>query len=223
MLAREEERIMDRHKALAVIPAAIILLCSIGAAHAHKPLLSVGDNRDGTISVEAGFSDGASAAGHKIIIKDEKTAAIISEHKVGEDGTLELKKPSVAFTVTLDAGEGHVVTKAGPPPANSDGDRASKKDEPEATAPPPQASAIKSPAPAPSPQSVATPVEPVRPVQPFAAPQATPELSPGAVMALKMMITGQIVTATALIILLAAVAYFIGYTVGRKTAAAPNK
>jgi hypothetical protein len=128
---REEDRIMDRNKAFAAILAGTILLCFTGAAEAHKALLSVGDNQDGTISVEAGFSDGSSAAGHKIVLKDEKTGITISEQRVGEDGRLELKKPSVPYTVTLDAGEGHIVTKPGPALSASEPAAGSKKIESE--------------------------------------------------------------------------------------------
>ncbi len=111
---------MYKHLGLKALLAAVLLCCSISLAGAHKPLLAVEDNNDGTIYLEAGFSDGSSAAGHKIILKEEKTGKVISEHKVGEDGTLEVDKPKVPYTVTLDAGEGHIVTVDGPPPSPSE-------------------------------------------------------------------------------------------------------
>lgn len=49
------------------------------------------------------------------------------------------------------------------------------------------------------------------------------EITPGAVMAFKMMMTAQIVTATALIVLLAVVAYFVGYTIGKRDRTALRK
>lgn len=212
---------MDRRKTFVAILAGTILLCFSSGAHAHKPLLSVADNQDGTISIEAGFSDGSSAAGHKIILKDEKTGAVVSEHRVGEDGTLELKKPSVPYTVTLDAGEGHIVTKPGPPPSASESGAATKTNEAESS-PPLSEPGTRIPEPVQS-QQVELPPQPTNRVQTCRDPQASPDISPGAMMAFKMMITAQIVTATALIILLAAIAYFTGYTIGKKSGAADHK
>lgn len=213
---------MDRTKAITAILAATLLLCLTGAAQAHKPLLSVGDNQDGTISIEAGFSDGSSAAGHKIILKDEKTGAVISEMRVGEDGTLQLKKPSVPYTVTLDAGEGHIVTRTGPRLSPSETAADSEKKAAEPSEPVAESGTTK-PAPSQS-QPTVTPVDPTTPrVQPMQSAQASMEISPGALMAFKMMITAQIVTATALIILLAVIAYFVGYTMGKKSYAAERK
>jgi hypothetical protein len=211
---------MNRTKALAAILLGTILLCLSGVAQAHKPLLSVGDNQDGTIAIEAGFSDGSSAAGHKIILKEEKSDAVISEHRVGEDGTLQLKKPNVPYTVTLDAGEGHIVVKAGPAPTGSEGDAGAARSQAEFPAPaaesPVKAAAV------PQAQPVAASADPSA-AQPVRIAQVSTEISPGAMMAFKMMITTQIVTATALIILLAALAYFAGYTVGKRNTAAQPK
>jgi hypothetical protein len=203
---------MDRTRAFADILTVTIMMYFCGAVEAHKPLLSVGDNQDGTISIEAGFSDGSSAAGHKIILKDEKTEAVISEHRVGEDGTLQLKKPSVAYTVTLDAGEGHTVVKAGPAASASDTSGDSVKTEAESTEE--KSSPVK---PVTAPSQAASASETVARVQSGNFTQASTEISPGALMAFKMMITAQIVTATALIILLTVIAYWFGYTMGKKS------
>ena len=212
---------MNRTKALAAILMGTILLCLSGVAQAHKPLLSVGDNQDGTIAIEAGFSDGSSAAGHKIILKEEKSDAVISEHRVGEDGTLQLKKPNVPYTVTLDAGEGHIVVKAGPAPTGSEGDAGAAKSQAELPTPAAE-SAVKTPA-VPQAQPMAASAESSAAAQPVRIAQVSTEISPGAMMAFKMMITAQIVTATALIILLATLAYFAGYTVGKRNTAVQPK
>ncbi|AFM27571.1 hypothetical protein [Desulfomonile tiedjei] len=212
---------MNRITALKAILMGTILLCLSGVAHAHKPLLSVGDNQDGTIAIEAGFSDGSSAAGHKIILKEEKTDAVISEHRVGEDGTLQLKKPNVPYTVTLDAGEGHIVVKAGPAPGGSETETAAAKSEVESLTPAAESTVKTSPVQ--QAQPMASSVELSAAAQPVRVAQVSTEISPGVMMAFKMMITAQIVTATALIILLAALAYFAGYTVGKRNAAAQPK
>jgi hypothetical protein len=105
---------MSRIGALIVALGSIMILSLGQIADAHKPLLAVEDNRDGTIFIEAAFSDGSSAAGHKIVIKDKESGKVLSEHRVGEDGGLTISKPSVKYTVTLDAGKGHVITQDGP-------------------------------------------------------------------------------------------------------------
>lgn len=216
---------MFRYTQFLAALTAIMALWLVNPAQAHKPLLAVEDNQDGTIYVEAGFSDGSSAAGHKIVFKDEKSGKVLSEHRVGEDGTLELKKPTVPYTVTLDAGEGHVVTVNGPPPtavtakgeAEKAGEQGSgaastqvdttKRGTTDESGKPPVSAAPSSEV-AGAPPVVSAPV--------VAA-------SPGAIMAFKMMITTQIVTAVVLVILLVVVVYSIGYTIGRRNAGAAGQ
>lgn len=95
------------------------------AALAHAPLVSVDDNGDGTIYMEGGFSNGASAAGIPVIIvKDApyngpeetfKGKEILYEGKFGEDNSITLPKPATPkYEVYFNAGEGHIVGKKGP-------------------------------------------------------------------------------------------------------------
>jgi hypothetical protein len=97
--------------ALIIVPVAL---------WAHTPLLVVEDNEDGTIYIEAGFSNGASAAGTDIIIRSKATEEILWQGKMGEDG-MDVEMPGEPYTVTLDAGPGHIVTKEGPEPAGGFG------------------------------------------------------------------------------------------------------
>jgi hypothetical protein len=212
---------MFKTGAFAVFLAGTILLSLSSPVFAHKPLLSVGDNQDGTVSVEAGFSDGASAAGHKIILKDEKTGSVIAEHRVGEDGTLQLKKPSVPYIVVLDAGEGHVVSKTGPAPSPADSSPAADTSVGDAPRP---AAAIKSPeaVSSPPPSPAAGPADTLR-AGPSRGVEPSWNPSPGATMAFNMMVTTQIVIATALIFILAVVCCVAGYTVGYKKGAFEGK
>ncbi len=206
------------HVSVTVLIAVFIV--SLGSvACAHKPLLAVEDNMDGTMYIEGAFSDGSSAAGHQILIKDKQTGKTLSEQRVGEDGTLELKKPSVPFTVTLDAGEGHTVTVDGPPPAK--GGAVS------------DAGAAEKPAPASAAKQAETPPAPERrEAVPTAAPAPTPAqgpasapvvtastggISPGAFMAFKMMMITQVVTAVAILVLVVILAYYVGYVMGRNS------
>ena len=80
-----------------------------GVASAHTPLFSCWDNGDNTISCEGGYSDGSSAAGTAIIVKDAG-GAVISSGKLDKTGQLTLNKPSGDYTVIFDGGPGHTVT-----------------------------------------------------------------------------------------------------------------
>ncbi len=91
----------------------IILLIPL-LALAHKPLLLVEENDDGGILIETGFSTGESAAGFKVFLKEKATGRILEVFTIPEEGTFDIPMPSVPYTVTFDAGEGHIVTKDGP-------------------------------------------------------------------------------------------------------------
>lgn len=94
-------------------------------ALAHAPLISVDDNGDGTIYVEGGFSNGASADGIPVVIvKDApyngpeetfKGKEVIYEGKFGKDNTITLPKPATPkYEVYFNGGEGHTIGKKGP-------------------------------------------------------------------------------------------------------------
>ncbi len=196
----------------------VIALAFFGTANAHKPLLAVEDNMDGTIYIEGAFSDGSSAAGHKIVLEEKGSGKTISEHRVGEDGTLEVNKPSVEYIVTLDAGEGHTVTQDGPPPDKGP-EKAEKSEEPAAEAPEKTETEEASTA-----QVQQKPDKPTAQKRPSAQPPAAQptvvaqqDFGPGQIMALKMLMITQIVTSVALIVILTIIAYYIGYTMGRKS------
>jgi hypothetical protein len=207
-----------RHTLIMALVA--IMIVSLGvSAHAHKPLLAVEDNMDGTIYIEAGFSDGSSAAGHKILIKEQESGKLLSEHRVGEDGTLEIEKPSVKYTVTLDAGEGHKVTQDGPAPTAGQTKADVAGDKEQAAAPPTEpketVSSVpqqKSPVAAPAPSSKGA-------VTTSTLSGPAPAIGPGAIMAFKMMMITQVVTAVVLIILVVILASYVGYTMGRNSGA----
>ena len=92
----------------------IIVILFAPAAFAHAALLFVEDNADGSIYIEAGISTGESAEGALIFIKDKTTGQTLSRLALPDSGKLNLPMPAVPYTVTLDMGEGHQVTKTGP-------------------------------------------------------------------------------------------------------------
>ena len=95
--------------ALSVLPILSALLFA-GSAAAHVPLFVCGAANDGTISCEGAFSDGASAEGLPVRVTDNQ-GAILFEGKLDKEQLVHFPKPQVAeFTVTFDAGEGHIVT-----------------------------------------------------------------------------------------------------------------
>jgi hypothetical protein len=79
-----------------------------GQALAHTPLCSCYDNGDGTVTCEGGFSDGSSAAGVQMRVED-KSGKVLIKGKMDEDSEFTFDKPSDAYKVVFDAGEGHAV------------------------------------------------------------------------------------------------------------------
>ncbi len=92
---------------------------------AHAPLISVDDNGDGTLYIEGGFSNGASAEGVECIIVKDKAyngpedtfndKEIIFIGKFNQDNFIEVPKPlTPKYEVYFNAGEGHIIGKKGP-------------------------------------------------------------------------------------------------------------
>lgn len=93
-----------------LVLAASLLLPS--AALAHTPLFSCYDMGDGTIECEGGFSNGQSAAGIKVVVKDG-AGKDIQTTALDENSLIVLTKPSGDYSVTMDGGEGHTVVLKG--------------------------------------------------------------------------------------------------------------
>ena len=79
-----------------------------GPALSHTPLCSCYDGGDGSVVCEGGFSDGSSAAGVEIRVKD-KDGNVLIKGKMDEFSEFTFDKPSGSYTVEFDAGPGHVV------------------------------------------------------------------------------------------------------------------
>jgi hypothetical protein len=78
------------------------------AALAHTPLCACYDNGDGSVTCEAGFSDGSSAAGARMRVVAED-GVLLLEGKMDEFSEFTFDKPSGAYIVVFDAGKGHVI------------------------------------------------------------------------------------------------------------------
>ena len=190
-----------------------LLLCT--SALAHKPLLSVDDNEDGTIYIEVGFSDGSSGSGHDIILKD-KAGKVLNEVKVPAESSLDIPMPSVPYTVTFSAGPGHIVTVDGPFSEQAE-DQTINEEKTTAETPAPVKAAIPEPATATQATPVAATVAPAAPVViNTPAPAVTPN-GPGFEMALKMLITNSIIIAVILAFILSAFCFWVGYSIAAKS------
>jgi hypothetical protein len=86
-----------------------LLFCST-RSQAHTPYMACYDNGDGSVSCYAEFSDGSSAAGNPVRVTDEK-GKLLTSGVIDETGEFSFKRPQQPFTVTFDAGPGHVVTE----------------------------------------------------------------------------------------------------------------
>lgn len=98
----------------------VLMMCSV-LLFAHSPLLTVEDNGDGTIYVQGGFSNGASAAGVKLYLTDKASGKKIWEGEFPDVSEINLPIPNVPYTVTFDAGPGHQIVKDGPAPSGGFG------------------------------------------------------------------------------------------------------
>ena len=86
--------------------SALVALVSL-PAFAHTALMSCIDNGDGSVTCEAGFSDGSSASG--VEFKVLQNGKVIIEGKFDKDSMYIFKKPEGEYKARMFAGEGHEV------------------------------------------------------------------------------------------------------------------
>ncbi len=79
-----------------------------GTAHAHSALLNCFDNADGTFTCQGGYSDGSSATGIRIVVKDG-SGNTLQEATLNADSEVVLPRPQQNFSVLFDGGSGHSV------------------------------------------------------------------------------------------------------------------
>jgi hypothetical protein len=68
----------------------------------------------GALAVEAGFSDGASVEGLKVLVRDRESGAVTAEFPLPADGKLTFPIPAAPYRVVFEGGAGHRVSKVGP-------------------------------------------------------------------------------------------------------------
>ena len=97
-----------------IVITSVTAVCLLFAAAAwgHTPLFSCYDNGDDTVTCEGGFSDGSSAAGVSIHIKDG-SGAVLMETKLDEFSEVTFDKPDGKYMIRFDAGEGHTLDVSG--------------------------------------------------------------------------------------------------------------
>jgi len=93
----------------AIIPALLMsLTLTPDSAEAHSALLNCYDNADGTFTCQGGYSDGSSATGINIIVRDS-SGHVLQEARLDSNSEVVLQKPQGDFTVLFDGGTGHSV------------------------------------------------------------------------------------------------------------------
>lgn len=95
-------------KKLAIfIGVAVLALGLAASAWAHSPICTCYDNGDGSVTCEGGFSDGSSAAGVNMYVK--QGGKVVLKGAMNADSEFTFKKPKGDYQVEFDAGEGHQV------------------------------------------------------------------------------------------------------------------
>ncbi|MBQ7738745.1 MAG: hypothetical protein IJT59_03720 [Desulfovibrionaceae bacterium] len=88
--------------------AALLLLSTPFAARAHSALMNCFDNGDETFTCQGGFSDGSSATGIEITVRDAK-GNVLQKAKMDANSEVIFSRPAGDFTVFFDGGPGHSV------------------------------------------------------------------------------------------------------------------
>ena len=106
-----------------IIVTGILFISAV--VFAHAPLLSVDDNNDGTIYIEAGFSNGEKAEGMEFLIVKDKPyngpedtyegKMIIFKGKFDKKSSVTILKPlTPKYEIVFNGGAEHIITKKGP-------------------------------------------------------------------------------------------------------------
>jgi hypothetical protein len=99
---------------------AVLILIATISIFAHRTLLMVEDNGDGTIYIEGGLSTGGAIAGAKVIVVEKSTGRPLWQGVLGDDGSINAPQPKSPYLVKMIQSKGHIVTKPGPLPIKVD-------------------------------------------------------------------------------------------------------
>jgi len=99
---------MHRLQVLGLL-ALVIGVAPTSQVLAHAPIIACFDNGDGTVTCEAGYSDGASSKGQtaRVLLNDQR---LVEEGKFDEDGTFTFAKPKEGFYVEFEGDPSHLAT-----------------------------------------------------------------------------------------------------------------
>lgn len=80
-----------------------------GFAHAHDPILSCFENSNGSVTCEAGYSDGASASGQliRVMLANKR---LVLEDKFPRNSAFTFKRPAGDFVVEFIGDSAHRAT-----------------------------------------------------------------------------------------------------------------
>lgn len=93
---------------IAALAVLLGILALPGEIRAHSALLNCFDNGDGTFTCQGGYSDGSSATGIAILVRDAN-GNILREARLNADSEVVLERPQGDFSVFFDGGPGHSV------------------------------------------------------------------------------------------------------------------
>ena len=97
---------------LFILAVAALLGAQASPAAAHSALLNCFDNADGTFTCQGGYSDGSSATGIRIVVRDS-SGVVVQEARLDSNSEVTLNRPQGDFSVLFDGGAGHSVEVRG--------------------------------------------------------------------------------------------------------------
>ncbi len=100
-------------KQIALPLLATVFLMAAVPVSAHTLYMNLSDNEDGTVTVEAMFSTGATGAGLPLYLEDAN-GQVLRKLKLDESGEATFDIPDQPYSVFLDGGPGHTVREDGP-------------------------------------------------------------------------------------------------------------
>ena len=87
--------------------AGSVLFCQFALAHA--PVFDCYIERDDRVKCEAGYTDGSSAVGRKVQVRDTRDKVVL-EGSIGQDNTFTFQAPAENYSVVFLGGDAHDAT-----------------------------------------------------------------------------------------------------------------